>query len=113
MHIGQQFHMDYGFLSGKDQNNQIIRSHEGYNSYLLIIDAKTRYMWTFLSKTKSPPIKTIQLFLQVYGAPHGIIRTDQGGELASSHLFQDTIAKANYSLETTGAGNSSQNGLAE
>lgn len=111
--IGQQFHMDFGFVSGKDHNNQIIRSHDGYNSYLLIIDAKTRYMWTFLSKTKLPPIKTIKLFLQVHGAHHGIIRTDQGGELARSRAFQDTIAEANYSLETTGAGNSSQNGLAE
>ena len=113
MYIGQQFHMDFGFVSGKDQNNQIIRSHDGYNSYLLIIDAKTRYIWTFLSKTKHPPIKTIKLFLQMHGAQTGIVRTDQGGELARSKEFQEVVAEANYSIETTGAGNSSQNGLAE
>lgn len=113
MYIGQQFHMDFGFVSGRDQQQQIIRSHDGFNSYLLIVDAKTRYMWTFLSKTKHPPIKTIKLFLQVHGAHHGIICTDQGGELARCKAFQDTIADSNYSLETTGAGNSSQNGLAE
>ena len=113
MYIGQQFHMDFGFVSGRDHKNQIIRSHDGYNSYLLIVDAKTRYMWTFLSKTKDPPLKTIKLFLQMHGAHHGVIRTDQGGELARSKAFQDVITNANYTLETTGAGNSSQNGLAE
>ena len=42
-----------------------------------------------------------------------IILTDQGGELARSRLFQDTIHKVHYNLEVTGADNSSQNAIAE
>ena len=109
--VGEQFHMDIGFVHGK-QNNRIIRSHDGFDSYILITDAKTRYLWMFLCKNKNPPLKTVQLFLDQHGLKSGtrIVRTDQGGELAKSKLMQDTIAAAGYSLEITGSDNSSQNG---
>ena len=112
--FGQQFHMDFGFVHGR-KNNRLIRSHDGFDSYLLITDAKTRYLWIFLCKNKNPPIKTLQLFLDQYGLQTGprTIRTDQGGELAKSHKIQETIAAAGYSLETTGSDNSSQNGMIE
>ena len=112
--ICEKFHMDYGFVAGK-QNGNIIRSHDGFNSYLLITDAKSRYMWIFLCRNKSPPINTLKLFLAQYGLDNGprIVRTDQGGELAKSHAIQEVIAKAGYALETTGADNSSQNGKVE
>lgn len=106
--------MDFGFVHGKT-NNRLIRSHDGFDSYLLITDAKTRYLWIFLCKNKTPPIKTLRLFLAQYGLQTGprTIRTDQGGELAKSHKIQETIAEAGYSLEITGSDNSSQNGIVE
>ena len=42
-----------------------------------------------------------------------MIRTDQGGELARSRSFQDVLHNANYTIEVTGADNSSQNTVAE
>ena len=114
LRFGDRFQMDFGFMAGK-MDNKIIRSHEGYNCYLLIIDFHTRYTWVFLSKNKVPPIRTISHFLRTYGNTDGvrIIRTDQGGELARSATFKDTISKAGYTIEITGADNSSQNGIAE
>ena len=49
---GQHFHMDFGFVRGstytiKQENGPTITSKDGYNSYLLIIDRVTRYMWFF------------------------------------------------------------------
>ena len=46
-------------------------------------------------------------------APLNTIRTDQGGELARSGDFQQTVLNHGYLLETTGPDASSQNGLAE
>ena len=110
-HIGERFHMDYGFVSGKKDGN-LIRSHDGYKAYLLIVDAKTRYTWIFLSKNKVPPIQTVKLFLQLHGRKEGtrVVRTDQGGELAKCEAFQNMIGVQGYTLETTGADNSKQNG---
>ena len=53
--FGDHFQMDFGFMKGK-QDNISLRSHDGYNSYLLIIDYYTRYLWIFLSKNKQPPL---------------------------------------------------------
>ena len=112
--LGDQLQMDFGFMSAKE-NNKIIRSHGGYNCYLLIIDMFTRYLWIFLSKNKHPPVQVVRQFLRTYGNKEGtrVIRTDQGGELARSALFRKTIQTAGYSIEVTGADNSSQNGIAE
>ena len=41
------------------------------------------------------------------------VRTDQGGELARSTLFQTMISKENFTLEITGVAASVQNGVAE
>ena len=113
-HPGERYHMDFGFVSAINNSN-IIRSHDNYKAYLLIIDSKTRYTWVFLSKNKQPPLKTVKLFLQQNGLDRGqrVIRTDQGGELAKCKAFQDIVAEFGYSIETTGADNSSQNGLVE
>ena len=54
-------------------------------------------------------------FFRTYGNNNGvrIVRTDQGGELSNSQLFRQTIQNAGYSVEITGADNSSQNAIAE
>ena len=113
-HIGERFHMDFGFVSGK-KDGHIVRSHDGYKAYLLIVDAKTRYMWIFLSKNKVPPIQTVKLFLQIHGRKEGtrVVRTDQGGELAKCKAFQNMIGAQGYTVETTGPDNSKQNGIVE
>ena len=81
----------------------------------MIVDYFTRYIWTFLSKNKHPPINVLNKFLRTYGRKSGakFIRTGQGGELARSSEFQQTVTEAGYSIEITGSDNSSQNGIAE
>ena len=113
--FGQRFQMDYGFMRGAQDTRTNIRSHEGYNCYLLIVDFYTRYTWVFLSKNKAPPVRILTTFLNTYGNKSGprIIRTDQGGELARSQSFRDTLTAKGYSIEITGSDNSSQNSIAE
>lgn len=118
---GQMFQMDMGFVRGsgyskEDQDGRRITSLDGYNSYLSIIDRKTRRQWVFLTKTKFPQIDVIRKFLQAHGcktSTRKIIRTDQGGELWGSQDFQRMAKEENYLLESTGAGAPHQNGLVE
>lgn len=118
---GQQFHMDYGFVRGsdyKDANEKggIVISRDGYNSYLIIVDAFTRYTWVYLTADKQPPLSIVSSFLDRYGLKEGThrqVRCDQGGELARSSKFREIIQLAGYSVEPTGADNSSQDGVAE
>ena len=113
--FGQKFQLDFGFMKAQHGDKTNIRSHEGYNSYVLIVDHFTRYIWVFLTKNKTPPINIVTQFLNTYGTKDGvrIIRTDQGGELARSNAFKHVLDKAGYSLEITGSDNSSQNSIAE
>ena len=109
---GERFHMDFGFLRGPKHlmdlrtrkwhgkrtmigqeaadYQPIITSHDGYSSYLLVVDAFTRASFVFMTKCKPPSIATITMFLTKYGLKdnsHCSIRTDQGGELARSKAF--------------------------
>ena len=118
---GQMFQMDFGFVRGTgfsttDEDGRRITSIDGMNSYLLIIDRKTRRLWVFLTKSKTPPLTIVKDFLEQNGsrtATHRIIRTDQGGELWKSEAFQQLARECKYVLEPTGAGAPQQNGLAE
>lgn len=117
---GQHFHMDFGFVRGKgfdekDYDGRTITSIDGFNSYLLVIDRATRYTWTFLTKTKDPPIMMAQAVLSKFKSdhPHKTVRTDQGRELGKSSEFRTMIAKEGFHLELTGADASNQNGIAE
>ena len=92
--FGQRFQMDFGLMKGKhdnnnNNNNNNIRSHDGYNSYLLIVDYHMIYLWVFLTKNKAPPLKVVTQFLSTYGVKDGIrtVRTDQGGDLARTNAF--------------------------
>ena len=117
--------MDFGFIKALDTESDeklknLIKSYDGFNSYLLIIDKKTRYIWVFLSESKHPPVATVDKFLTKFGIPQDkrdnlnlVVRTDQGGELSGNERFQNILSLHGYALETTAAGSSSQNGLAE
>lgn len=107
---GERFHMDFGFVRGlkhlqsllherqtpkhKIQNAEshhpMKTSHDGHSSYPLIMDAASRHTWTFLAKTKEPPLMTLNTFLSQNGLKKDqpkCVRTDQGGELARSAAF--------------------------
>ena len=67
---------------------QVVVSFDGFNSHLLIVDEVSRFMWVFLTKSKEPPLDIARAFLARFGHDNGgIIRTDQGGELARSATF--------------------------
>jgi hypothetical protein len=115
--------MDFGFMqassseyNGKDKKHtQVIKSWDGYSSYLLIVDEASWYIWVFLTKSKDPPIDIVETFLARFGhADGGVVCTDQGGELVRSSEFSDPILQNHqYVIEPTGADSPSQNGAAE
>jgi hypothetical protein len=63
----------------------------------------------------APTIDIVRAFLTLHGhSDGGCIRTDQGGELASSSAFCDLLMREfRYFLEPTGADSPSQNGAVE
>ena len=68
---GQHFHMDFGFVRGseykvKNETGPTITSIDGFNSYLIIVDRVTRYIWIFLTTSKSPPINVAQRVLNKF-----------------------------------------------
>lgn len=90
--------MNYSFIRGEkyladDEKGLIIKSLDGYASYLIVIDEQKRYIWAFLSKNKSPLIATINKLLDMHGIHNKssveegltkLIQFDGGGELADS-----------------------------
>ena len=119
----RRYYMDYGFMRastptfGKRNKatDRVVFSYDGYSSYLLIVDEASRYIWVFLTSSKDPPLDIVTSFLTHHGHPDGgCIRTDQGGELARSFEFQDTVLRAHhYVVEPTGSDSPSQNGAVE
>jgi dUTP pyrophosphatase len=117
---GQRLHMDFGFVRGSDwkridTDGKLVTSNDGYRSYLLIVDRKTRYSYIFLTKTKQPPLQEVRGILTKYAGVYRdcSVTTDNGGELAKSVEFRRVIRDAGYTLKTTGAFSSAQNGLVE
>ena len=119
----RRFYMDFGFLRasspdlhqpGTKGGDQVVYSHDGYTSYLLIVDEASRYTWVFLTSSKSPPLNIVHEFLKTHGLPDGgFIWTDQGGELAGSHDFLNVCGENHYKSEPTGSDTPSQNGNVE
>ncbi len=93
----------------------MVKSYEGYTSYLLIVYEAARYIWVFLTASKDPLLDIVREFLHLHGHEEGgSIRTDQGGELARSLEFQNLVLwTLHYTLEPTGADSPSQNGAIE
>ncbi len=95
--------------------DRVIFSYDGYSSYLLIVDEASRFIWAFLTNSKSPPLDIVREFLRHHGhVEGGCVRMDQGGELARSHAFQDLLLREfHYTLEPTSSDMPSQNGAVE
>ena len=98
--------MDLAFIRGSATNNtqtnkndRIITSRDGYTAYLIIIDAATRYIWTFYLKNKQAPLTIIDSFLEKHGRKHnGIITTHTKGILAKSRSFKTTCTERGYQV---------------
>ena len=116
---GQHFHFDFGFMRTKyyqqeDQDGKLQTSVDGKNAYLLVIDRNTRYMWVYVSSSKSPPIEFCRSILRKFKAEtaHRTVRCDQG-ELATSKEFNALLVEQGFTLQVTGSNNSKQNGMVE
>ena len=46
----------------------ILTSHDGFSSYVIIVDAATQYIWVFPTKSKEPPLTTLWTFLAKHGS---------------------------------------------
>jgi hypothetical protein len=122
---GAQFYMDFGFIctSSVDYrrpsitSDRVVYSYNGYSSYLLIVDDKSSMSWILLTKSKSPPVEIVRLFLRTFGRNRtlgGFIQCNQGGELAQSRAFINmALTEFGYKVEPTGADSPSQNKQAE
>ena len=119
---GSRFHIDFGYMrvSSEDyvkrhQATRVIQSYDGFNSYLIISDAKSRYTWIFLTSSKSPPVDILCEFLAKQGLKdsYRAIRVDQGGELWRSNELCKVVLEAKYVMEPTGNDSPNQNGKVE
>ena len=119
---GQHFHLDFGFVRGSDfkmkTNNgegPTITSIDGKNSYCLIVDRATRYMWVYLGNSKAPPVEPVRMVLRKFGATctHRTVRSDQDQALGRSTLFLKMLQDEEFTPELTGVDSSAQNSTAE
>jgi hypothetical protein len=117
-HKGQRFFMDFGFLCASTadfappdaKKDRVINSFDGYSSYLAVVDDYSRYTWVFLCKTKEPPVDLVLEFLhQLDLEIGGVLRYDEGGELALSDKFCKAALTHHYVVETTGPDIAQQN----
>jgi hypothetical protein len=115
-----RFYFDFGFMRASNadytkpslNSDRVVESFDGYTSYLLIVDEVTKYSWTFPTKSKEPPVEPTRQFLREFGHVNGgMIRCDQGGELARSDEWRTMVFKDfAYKVEPTGADSPEQNG---
>ena len=104
----QRIHVDFSFFT--------VVSIRGFTSALDVTCASTSYPFGFPTKSKSPPIEILRWLLgtlRSMGHVVNFIRVDEGGELANSSSFAEFVFKCDCVLESTGAGNSTNNGKVE
>ena len=104
----QRIHVDFSFFS--------VVSIRGFTSALDIACASTSYPIGFPTKSKAPPIEILRWLLgtlRSMGYVVNFLRVDEGGELANSSSFAKFVFKSDCILESTGAGNSTNNGKVE
>ncbi len=89
-------------------------SYDGYSSHLVIVDGASPRVWVFLTGSKEPPLDILRSFMKRFASKTGLVRTNQGGELARSGAFrQMMLGEFGYVVEPTGADSPSQNGGVE
>ena len=98
----------------KKSTDCIITSYDSHAAHLIIVDSASRRVWAFLTKSKDPPLDILWVFMENFGLGTGVVRTDQGRELAQSASFWEIMLKDfGYVVEPTGADSPSQNGGAK
>eukprot|EP00956_Cyclotella_meneghiniana_P026795 scaffold58758_cov43-Cyclotella_meneghiniana.AAC.2 len=107
--IGTRFHVDRAFWN--------VVSIRGFSSTLIIVEAATRYIWTFNSRSKRAPIDICLYFfnqMKSQGYPCICVRCDEDGGLINSTEFCKIMYRdLGMTMETTGAYESSISGTAE
>ena len=104
----QCLHVDFSFFT--------MKSIRGFTCGLDVACAATSYPFAFPTKSKVPPIDILRWLmssLRSLGHVINFIRVDEGGELANSSVFAEFVFKNNCILQTTGGGNSTNNGIVE
>jgi hypothetical protein len=92
----------------------IVLSYDGHSAYLMSVNNVSRRVWTFLTSLKDPPLHILTAFMKKFDQNSGVIRTDQGGELACSDEFCTLMLKELlYVVEPMGSDSPSQNGGVE
>lgn len=113
------FHMDFGFMRASSEDYKqkkgeicVVTLFDGFNAYLLVTNAKSRYVWVFLTVSKSPPCDYIDSFLARNKHEDGIrsIHVNQGGELWRADELQQIVHHHHYVMEPTGSDSGPQNG---
>ena len=115
--------MDVGFLRASTLEfgqpnvgtDRVVKSYDGYESYLLVVDETSKHVWMFLTDSKEPLTETVAAFLYRHGHKDGgMIRCDKGGKLARSEEFCTRVLKeCDFVVEPTGADDPAQNGGVE
>ena len=104
----QRIHIDFSFFGYK--------SIRGFTSALDICCGSTSYPVGFPSKSKTPPLETVRWFISVIrsmGYNTNFVRVDEDSSLAQLSEFCKLLVDMNCILETTGGGNSTNNGMVE
>ena len=88
----QKVQMDFGFVKykAKEGSGELMRSRQGFGSYLLIVDEYTRYIWVFPTKSKQALVQVLDQFLTMFKRNTGLrrVRADLGNEMARSKLIK-------------------------
>ena len=85
------------------ETDWVVLLYDGYSAYLIIVDGTSRRLWVFLTQSKEPPLDIVRAFTTKFGIGGGLVRTDQGGKLARSDKFRNTLQnKFQYVAEPTG-----------
>ena len=106
---GQRCHVDFGSVRGSEfkvvtDAGKTITSIDNKNSYLLIVDRKTRYMWIHNSGSKEPLLNAIRQVLTKFGSKdtHRTIWSDQDQGLGKSKYYLDLVEELKFTSELTG-----------
>lgn len=106
--IGTRIQADFTFFN--------VESIRGFTSAFNVIESTVSYPFGFPSRSKRPPVSILKYIVSVlrsFGFSVKIIRLDEGGELAKSADFMQTVYDLNMIPEFTGGYASTINGKVE
>ncbi len=115
---GSIFFVDFGFMcASADDYKQpnkatdcIVLSYNGFSVYLAFVDGASRHV----TALKEPLLHILCTFMSKFGCGNGMIRLNQGSELAQSGAFCTMMLdEFSYVVEPTSADSTSQNGGAK